>query len=41
MTPEEFLAAIIAIHKYLSEAEKPIEIRQSPTMWKINARMIV
>ncbi len=41
MTPEEFLAAVVAIHKYLSEAEKPLEIKQSPIMWKMNARMIV
>jgi hypothetical protein len=40
MTPEEFLAAIAAIHKYLSEAERPVEIKNPPVMWKMGARLI-
>ena len=40
MTPEEFLAAVAAIHKYLMESEKPPEIKSPPVMWKMGARLI-
>jgi|Deesub1362A_J573_1020465.scaffolds.fasta_scaffold00557_25 hypothetical protein len=39
MTPEEFVVAVSAIHKYVSEkAEKPPEIRRGFSYWKMSAR---
>ncbi|MCS7143800.1 MAG: hypothetical protein NZ879_02125 [Archaeoglobaceae archaeon] len=40
MTPEEFVAGVVAVHKYLREKEKPIEIKESPRIWKISGRVI-
>ncbi len=40
MGPEEFLAAIAAIHRHMREVERPIEIKESPVMWKTAARLI-
>ncbi|MCS7122023.1 MAG: hypothetical protein NZ895_05435 [Archaeoglobaceae archaeon] len=40
MTPEEFLAAVTAIHRYVSEKEKPMEIKEIPRNWKIAARFM-
>lgn len=39
MTSEEFLAALIAIHRYIFEKEKPIEIKEVPLNWKMIARL--
>ncbi len=39
MTPEEFLAAVAAVHRYMLEAAKPLEIREKPVMWKAAARL--
>ncbi len=39
MTPEEFLAAIAAINRYMREFERPIEVREVPRNWKISARL--
>ncbi|MET1123921.1 MAG: hypothetical protein ABWW66_01495 [Archaeoglobaceae archaeon] len=41
MTPEELAAALAAIHRYLSEIEKPIEIREVPINWKLSARVMI
>lgn len=41
MSPEEFVVAVVAIHKYLREKEKPIEIKEVPRIWKISARVMV
>ncbi len=40
MTPEEFAAAMAAIHRYLRERERPIEIKERPTLWKLSARVM-
>jgi len=40
MTPEEFLAAIAAVNRYLKEKEGVIEIKEFPRNWKIAARLI-
>ncbi|MEM0215426.1 MAG: hypothetical protein QXU31_07455 [Archaeoglobaceae archaeon] len=40
MTPEEFVAGVVAVHKYLREKEKPIEIKEVPRIWKISARVM-
>jgi len=40
MTPEEFLAAIAAISRYMREKERVIEIRDYPRNWKMAARLI-
>ncbi|MEM2175769.1 MAG: hypothetical protein QXN34_00380 [Archaeoglobaceae archaeon] len=40
MTPEEFIVAMVAIHKYLREKEKPIEIKEGPRVWKLSARVM-
>ncbi|WP_290898249.1 hypothetical protein [Ferroglobus sp.] len=41
MSPEEFAAAIAAIHKYLKDtAERPIEIRREVSYWKILSRVM-
>ncbi len=40
MTPEEFAAAMAAIHRYLRERERPIEIREGPVFWKLSARVM-
>lgn len=39
MTPDEFLAALIAIHRYISEKERPMEIKEVPLNWKMTARL--
>jgi len=40
VSPEEFVAAVTAIHKYMEEhSEKPIEIKQRSSLWKIFARV--
>jgi len=39
MTPEEFLACIIAVYRYLREFCEPTEIKQGPKIWKTAARM--
>jgi len=41
MTPEELVAAVVAIHKYLREKEKPIEIKEVPRVWKISGRVML
>ncbi|MCS7119195.1 MAG: hypothetical protein RMH75_04230 [Archaeoglobaceae archaeon] len=41
MTPEEFVIALTAIHKYLKEKERPIEIKETPKLWKISARVML
>jgi len=39
LEPEEFLAAMAAIHKYLLEArERPVEIRREFSYWKLLSR---
>ncbi|MDI9645489.1 MAG: hypothetical protein QFX40_02190 [Archaeoglobales archaeon] len=38
MTPEEFVAAIVAIKCYM-EREKPLEIKEAPKIWKIVSRV--
>ncbi len=40
MTPEEFLAAIAAVNRYMKEKEGVIEIKEFPRNWKIAARLI-
>jgi hypothetical protein len=40
MSPEEFLAAVTAIHKYISEREKPPEIRRGFSYWKLSSRTL-
>jgi len=40
MTPEEFVVAVVAIHKYMKEKERPIEIKEGPKLWKISGRVI-
>ncbi|MEM0351023.1 MAG: hypothetical protein QXR27_04790 [Archaeoglobaceae archaeon] len=40
LSAEEFAAALAAIHKYLKEKEKPIEIKEVPKVWKLSARMM-
>lgn len=40
MTPEEFVAGVVAVHKYLREKERPIEIKEVPRIWKISARVV-
>jgi|Deesub1362A_J573_1020465.scaffolds.fasta_scaffold00125_23 hypothetical protein len=38
---EEFIAALAAIHKYLSDKkERPIEIRRELSYWKVLSRII-
>jgi hypothetical protein len=39
VTPEEFLAAIAAIHRYMREVERPVEITRSPEVWKLAQRV--
>jgi hypothetical protein len=39
MTPEEFLAAIAAINRYLREKEGVVELREYPRNWKMAARL--
>lgn len=40
LSPEEFVAAVIAVHKYLEEhTEKPVEIRRDISYWKIVSRV--
>ncbi len=40
MSPGEFVVAVVAIHKYLREKEKPIEIKEVPRTWKLSARVM-
>ena len=40
MTPEEFVAAMAAIHRYMAERERPIEVKEVPRMWKLSARVV-
>ena len=40
MNPDEFIAAITAIHRYIEEhSERPIEITNRDKTWKIIARV--
>ncbi len=39
MTPEEFLAAVAAINRYLKEKESLIELKDYPRNWKMAARL--
>lgn len=39
MTPEEFLAAIAAISRYLKEREGVIEVKDFPRNWKLAVRL--
>ncbi|AKG91129.1 hypothetical protein GAH_01583 [Geoglobus ahangari] len=40
LNPDEFVAAVMAIHKYLEEhSEKPIEIKRDLSYWKIVSRV--
>jgi hypothetical protein len=39
MEAEEFLAAVVAIHRYLREKENLVEIEETPKMWKLSGRM--
>ncbi|AIG99207.1 MULTISPECIES: hypothetical protein [Archaeoglobus] len=39
MTPEEFLAAVAAINRYLREKEGVVELREYPRNWKMAARL--
>ena len=42
MSPEEFAAAMAAIHKYLKDtAERPVEIRREVSYWKIVSRVLL
>lgn len=35
MNAEEFIAAVVAVHRYLMEKENVLEIKESPKVWKI------
>lgn len=39
MEAEEFIAAVVAIHRYLREKENMVEIEESPRIWKISKRV--
>jgi len=40
MNPEEFIAAVTAIHRYMEEhSEKPIEIKPRSNVWKMISRV--
>lgn len=39
MEVEEFIAALVAIHRYLREKENIVEIEESPRIWKISERV--
>ncbi|WP_456330036.1 hypothetical protein [Archaeoglobus sp.] len=39
MTPEELLAAIAAINRYMKEREGVIEVKDFPRNWKMAARL--
>lgn len=38
LTPEEFVAAIVAIKCYM-EREKPLEVKETPKIWKFASRV--
>jgi len=40
VTPEEFLAAIAVINRYMREKESLVEIKESPRNWKMASRLI-
>jgi hypothetical protein len=41
LEPEEFLAAVTAVHKYLMDTrEKPLEIRRGFSYWKLSSRTL-
>jgi|Deesub1362A_J573_1020465.scaffolds.fasta_scaffold00072_58 hypothetical protein len=41
LEPEEFLAAMAAIHKYLIDMrERPVEIRREFSYWKLFSRTL-
>lgn len=39
MEPEEFVASLIAIHRYLRDKENLVELGETPKIWKISARV--
>lgn len=39
MTPDEFLAAIAAINRYMREVERLVEVKEGPRNWKISVRL--
>ncbi len=41
MMPDEFIVAVACIHKYMREKEKPIEIKETPKVWKLSGRVIL
>ncbi|MDI9610948.1 MAG: hypothetical protein QXQ38_02495 [Archaeoglobaceae archaeon] len=39
MDPEEFVACLVAIHRYLKDKESLVEIGEIPRNWKFSGRV--